>query len=154
MTNNFQIIDYSSKYKEDFKKLNLDWIEKYFFVEPLDEEVLSKPEENIIQKGGHILFAKIGDKIVGTCALINEGENVFELAKMAVSESSQGKGIGLILSKKTIEKAKEVGATKVYLVSNTKLIPALNLYKKLGFVEVPIGKTEYERTDIKMELTF
>jgi len=154
LTNNIQIIDYSSKYKEDFKKLNLDWIEKYFFVEPLDEEVLSKPEENIIQKGGHILFAKIGDKIVGTCALINEGENVFELAKMAVSESSQGKGVGLILGKKTIEKAKEVGAIKVYLVSNTKLTPALNLYKKLGFAEVPIESTEYERTDIKMELTF
>ena len=44
-----EIIPYQPQYAEDFKNLNLDWLEKYFWVEPHDEEVLGKPKKYIIE---------------------------------------------------------------------------------------------------------
>lgn len=91
-------------------------------------------------------------EIVGACALIKVNRRVFELAKMAVSDRAQGKGIGYALGKACIDKAKELGIKKLELLSNTRLQPAISLYTKLGFKEVPLPPTDYERADIKMEL--
>jgi ribosomal protein S18 acetylase RimI-like enzyme len=44
-----------------------------------------------------------------------------------------------------------MGALSILLYSSTKLIPAIALYRKLGFVEVPLDGP-YKRSDIKMEL--
>ena len=144
-----EIIDYQPAYKEDFKTLNLAWIEKYFTVEPHDLEQLDNPEV-ILEQGGVILFAQLGGVIIGTCALINEGEQGYELAKMAVSEAWQGRRVGKKLCMAVLQKARTLGATQVFLESNRKLTPALELYKKVGFREVPISHTPYARADIKM----
>ena len=40
------IIPFEKKYSEDFKNLNLAWLEKYFYVEPHDEEVLGDPDKH------------------------------------------------------------------------------------------------------------
>ena len=45
-----EIISYQPKYAEDFKNLNIAWLEKYFVVEPYDLEVLSFPEKYILEK--------------------------------------------------------------------------------------------------------
>jgi len=71
---------------------------------------------------------------------------------MAVSEKAKGLKIGYALGKAALEKAREVKAGKVELLSNWKLAPALSLYKKLGFVEVPLPRDEYERAEIKIEI--
>lgn len=94
---NIEITEYSAEYKDYFKQLNYEWIEKYFIVEPTDEFVLSNPVEAIIEKGGFIYFVRHNNKIIGTFALINIGNNTFEIAKMAVTETYQGHGIGKIL---------------------------------------------------------
>ena len=143
---------YNKEYAKDFKQLNLEWIEKYFVVEEHDLEQLSNPKENIIDKGGEILFALYEGEIAGVCALIKTGEYEFELAKMAVSPRFQGKQIGYKLGKYAIETAKLFGAKRIWLESNRILAPAINLYIKLGFKEIPITATPYARADIKMEL--
>jgi DNA-binding MarR family transcriptional regulator/predicted GNAT family N-acyltransferase len=150
-----EIIAYSPKLKEHFKQLNEEWIKAYFELEPKDKEMLENPDKFIIKNGGCILFAKYNDEIVGTCALLKSGKNEYELAKMAVSSNMQGKGIGEKLLQSAIEMAKELNAKKIFLVSNTRLQAALHLYKKLGFVSVPLtnNDTNYQRVDIKMELT-
>jgi GNAT superfamily N-acetyltransferase len=76
----------------------------------------------------------------------------FELAKMAVSPKVQGKRIGLTLGEAIIEKAISLGAVRIYLESNTLLVPAISLYKRLGFKEVFGRPSQYERVDIQMEL--
>lgn len=139
-------------YAKDYKQLNLEWIEKYFAVEEHDLEQLSNPKEYIIDKGGEILFAVYEEKAVGVCALIKTAESEFELAKMAVSPQFQGKHIGYKLGVYTIETAKLLGAKRIWLESNRKLSPAINLYTRLGFKEIPITDTLYARADIKMEL--
>jgi len=146
------ITGYDPKYAPDFKQLNVEWIEKYFTVEEHDLEELNNPDESIISKGGHILFALYNDKVVGTCALIKTGDREYYLAKMGVTPAMHGKQIGKKLGLASLEKAKALGASRVWLESNRRLVPAVSLYRKLGFVEIPIDNTPYARADIRMEI--
>ncbi len=147
------IISFEPQYAKDFKQLNIAWLEKYFWVEPHDEEVLGKPEKYIIQSGGQIFLVKEGNDIIGTVALMKIEENIFELTKMAVTPAAQGKSIGQKLMAHTITFAKEKGWQKLIIYSNRKLENAIHIYKKYGFQEIPIeGNNPYARGDIKMEL--
>ncbi len=147
-----EILDFTPEFAINFKELNEEWISRYFVLEEADYQSLGNPKEYILDKGGFILMARYNHEIVGTCALINEGNGVFELAKMAVAPKAQGLKIGKLLGGAAVQKAKQAGGVKLYIVSNRKLAPALSLYKKLGFVEVPMPPSIYVRADIKMEM--
>jgi N-acetylglutamate synthase-like GNAT family acetyltransferase len=147
-----EIIDYEEQYNKDFAALNRAWLQKYFVVEPIDEKIFANPKEYIIENGGYIFFAKMKGKIAGTFALMKDEEGVFELSKMGVSEEFQGKKIGNKMIEFSLAKAKQLGAKKVILYSNRRLKPAIHLYGKFGFKEVPLGNVEYKRADIKMEI--
>jgi ribosomal protein S18 acetylase RimI-like enzyme len=151
MQNNVEIIPFSSDLKEHIKTLNLEWLTKYFRVEEKDELVLSNPQEEIINKGGMIFYAKLHNEIIGTFSLIKIDADTFELSKMAVSNKAQGLGIGNKLLLYAFAAAKENNIKKLILYSNRILSPAIHLYKKFGFIEVPLEKGLYERADIKME---
>lgn len=148
---NIEIIDFEPKYRDDFKNLNVEWLEKYFEVEPYDKEVLSNPEKYILEKGGKIFFAKLEDKIIGTVALMPKNSS-FELTKMAVTDKIQSKGIGSLLMQKCIDEAKNLGLKEIFLFSNTKLDKAINLYKKVGFLEENFDSSDYKRANIYMTL--
>lgn len=128
-------------------------MKKYFEVEPADEIMLSNPQRFIIEKGGHIYFAQSGEQIVGTFAMLKVEEDVYELSKMAVLEAYQGRKVGNFMLHYCLQKAGELRAAKVFLYSNTILQPAIHLYKKFGFVEVPLLSSDYKRSNIKMEVT-
>lgn len=147
-----QIVEYAPEYQEAFKRLNEAWITTYFKMEEADYKSLDHPKEYILDKGGHILIALYNGQAVGTCALIKSENDVFELAKMAVSADQKGKGIGLILGQAAIDKARKSGAKSLYLESNTILKPAISLYHKLGFKKVSGIPSPYERCNIQMEL--
>ena len=146
-----EIVDYRPEYREYFKTLNVEWLEKYFSVEPVDREVLWNPEI-ILDGGGAILFAKVDDQIVGTCALQKQ-DGGWELTKMAVTETYQGRRIGKKLMLATIERARGMGIDQLYLVTNSSLTPAVNLYRKAGFRVTSCGQhAKYLRGDLTMEL--
>lgn len=145
------IIEFSERQKDAFKTLNEEWLKKYFTVEPIDATLLSEPRKEILDKGGKIFYAVLDGNIVGTVAFLNEGNGVFELGKMAVTEKHQGAGIGKKLLEHALRFAKESGMKKVILYSHTSLKSAIHLYKKFGFVEVPLDTGHYQRSDIKME---
>lgn len=149
-----QIIDYLPQHQVAFKEMNKRWIDKYFEMEEIDYKSLDNPNEYILDKGGHILVVTDLDKVVGVCALIkmDHPKYDFELAKMAVDPDAHGKGIGYQLGLAILEKAKAEGANYVYLESNTVLTPAINLYRKLGFIEVIGIYTPYTRCNIQMEI--
>jgi DNA-binding MarR family transcriptional regulator/GNAT superfamily N-acetyltransferase len=148
------LVDYAPHHQSSFKQLNVEWIEQYFRLEQADLQALDYPEEYILQRGGHILLAEYLGEIVGTCALIKMDAETYELAKMAVSPKAQGMGIGLQLGEAAIAKARALGASRLYLESNTKLVPALTLYHKLGFRKTVSGPpSPYERCNIQMELS-
>lgn len=149
-----RIVDFGTEYREAFKALNEAWIAQYFTMEAADYKALDHPETYILNQGGYIAIALHNKKPVGTCALLKMQNETydFELAKMAVSPEVQGLGIGYKLGKNVLEKAKELGAKAVFLESNTKLQPAINLYKKLGFKEIDHIPTPYQRCDIQMAI--
>lgn len=147
------IIDFDEKYTNDFTQLNFEWLEKYFYIEEYDKKVLLNPQKYILDEGGHILFALIDEKAIGTVALIKRDNGVFELSKMAVTEEYQGLRIGQKLMYACIDYAGRVGSKRLFLDSNTKLTPAITLYNKVGFKEIPVPEdTPYERCNIRMEL--
>jgi GNAT superfamily N-acetyltransferase len=147
-----EIIDFSDNLKEHFRKLNVEWLEKYFAVLQSDEFILTSPVESIIEKGGYIHFAKMGNEIVGTFALIKIDEYSYELAKMAVTEKYQNLGIGKRLMEYAIKKAKDMGINRLTLYSNTDLKIALSMYTKFGFQVIPKTDFHNERANIKMEM--
>jgi ribosomal protein S18 acetylase RimI-like enzyme len=146
------VIPYKAEHAFHFERLNKAWIEKYFVLEDLDRWVLENPHEAIIAKGGAILMATYDGVVAGTVALIKVNDEEYEFAKMAVDEAYQRRGIAEALSYAAFDKAKELGAKKVSLYSQTTLAPAINLYRKLGFVEVPMDSYLYKRANIKMEI--
>lgn len=148
-----EILDFEPAHQPWFEKLNRQWIEQYFWMEPVDVEVLQHPNDTIIAKGGSILMASIGGEIAGTVALKFVDHGIYEFTKMAVGEKYRGQKIGRALGEAAIEKAKKLGAHMIILYSNTILTPAIELYRKLGFVEVPVDGP-YKRSNIKMELRF
>jgi putative acetyltransferase len=148
-----EIIDYSDEYANDFKQLNLEWLNKYNLAEAYDLEIINDPKKTILNNGGFIYLAKFMDNIVGTAGLANEGNSVFELVKMGVAPAFQGRGIAKMLIEKCLNKARELKAKKIFLYSNSQLITAITLYKKYGFVHVDASNSPLLTADIKMELT-
>jgi len=149
---NIKIIPFQESLASHFHDLNMEWLQRYFYVEPHDTKVLENPQSYIIDNGGFIFFATYKNTIVGTLALINEKEG-FELSKMAVAPAYQGLKIGLQLMEFAISFAKKKQWKSLLLYSNKKLVPAISLYKKVGFNEVPLEEdVYYERADIKMVL--
>ncbi len=146
-----EIVDYTPEHHEAFRRLNYEWIERYFEVEEADRESLDDPDHHILDPGGAIVMAVHDGEVVGTCALIKMDGDRYELAKMAVSPEAQGKGIGWLLGQAVLDRARELGATTVYLESNTVLEPAIALYRKLGFKRVTGAPSPYARCNIQME---
>jgi ribosomal protein S18 acetylase RimI-like enzyme len=141
--------EYEPQHQPWFEKFNRAWIERYFWMEPIDFEVLQHPDKHILAHGGAILMAYAGEDVAGTVALKYVSPGIYEFTKMAVDEKFQGLKIGRLLAETAIVKAKSMGAHKIILYSHTSLATAIGLYRKLGFIEVPVDGP-YKRSDIKM----
>jgi thiosulfate/3-mercaptopyruvate sulfurtransferase len=153
-TDHIKIIDYTPEYAKVFADLNKEWIAKYFEMEEADYKALDHADEYIIANGGHIFIALVDDEPLGVCAMIklDHPKYGFELAKMAVSPKAQGKKLGWRLAKAVINKARGLDVKYLVLESNTILVPAINLYRKLGFTEIKGNSSPYKRSNIQMEL--
>lgn len=147
-----EIIEYENKYQPDFYRLNEVWLDSYGLKESHDLLMLNDPEGTIINTGGFLWLAKTGETIVGSAGIMKEPGGLFELVKMTVEDAYKGKGIGKILLETCIAKAKECGAKKLELFSNSQLTTALKLYEKYGFKQVEVTGSPFETADIKMEL--
>ena len=150
--NNIAIIPFSEELAAHFTRLNTAWLQKFFVVEPVDAEMLANPKQFFIDKGSLIFFATINNEIAGTFALLKESDTVYELSKMAVDEKYQGRKIGNHMMEFAIAEAAALHATKIILYSSKKLANAIHLYRKYGFIEVPLDSSLYKRADIKMEM--
>jgi DNA-binding MarR family transcriptional regulator/N-acetylglutamate synthase-like GNAT family acetyltransferase len=150
-----RILDYSDALAGEFLRINAEWIEAMFTMEPADREVLENPREAIIDRGGAVLFVEAGELgSVGTCALNRTGPGAFELTKMAVLERARGRRAGGFLLAAAIERARALRARSLYLLTNRRCAAAIHLYERAGFVHDPeIMRTygaRYERADVAM----
>lgn len=139
------------RYLVDFIRLNEAWITRYFKLEAPDLALAKNPAQ-IIENGGYVFSCLVDARVVGVCALFHDDGGTFQLARMAVAEEYQGKGYGDVLMLATLEKLREIGADRVFLLTNKILIPAISLYKKHGFAIVSEGQHPvYARSDVVME---
>jgi DNA-binding MarR family transcriptional regulator/ribosomal protein S18 acetylase RimI-like enzyme len=152
--NSVRIIDYEPRHQTAWESLNLAWISKDFEVEDIDLETLGNPKKYFLDDGGAVLLAEKDGEIIGTVALQPFGEGNFELAKMTVAEKARGLKIGEKLCAAALERARKLGAKRVFLYSNTKAYQAINLYYKLGFKVVGLDSQEFKRANIQMEIKF
>jgi putative acetyltransferase len=134
-----------------FRELNEAWINHYFGLEEHDREILENPDRYVFQPGGHIFVAFLEGRAIGCCALIPIETNVFEVAKMAVSEGHRGHGVGRRLLAYVIEQARSLGATRLYLETNSRLTNAIHLYESLGFRHIPAKPSVFVRANVFME---
>jgi N-acetylglutamate synthase-like GNAT family acetyltransferase len=121
-------------------------------MEEHDREMLLNPVGHIIEAGGQIVVAVDGERVVGCCALIPMEPGVFEVAKMAVAEEYQGRGLGRTILARTIEEGRAMAAAKLYLETNHRLENAIHLYEALGFKHLPPKVSPYARADVFMEM--
>lgn len=146
-----EIIDFEPRLAVYFKTLNEEWLERYFRVEPIDQDILSRPEEQILAGGGAILFAEQHGEVVGTAALKHQGGGNYELTKMAVTERCRGAGVGRKLLEACIDRYQALAGARLYLESHSSLKSALYLYESAGFEHRPRpAPSDYERSDVYM----
>ena len=150
---NIIISNYKKKYAESFYKLNEDWITEFWDLEKSDLHNLLNPEKSIINLGGEIFFAILNNTIIGTAAMIPDSVGVYELAKMTVHKNYRGNGVSKILLQSCINFAIAKEAKEVFLISNSLLLIARQLYDKYGFQEVPLNSKKYSRGNVKMVLS-
>jgi putative acetyltransferase len=149
------IVEFEPSLAPAFKALNEAWITHHFALEPKDRAVLDDPVGKVIAPGGRILFVEEAGEIAGCVALLPLSDGGYEVAKMAVAEAHQGRGLGRVLMSACVETAKAAGAPRLYLETNSALAPALGLYRAFGFQELTgkqRGQGDYARVDVWMEL--
>ena len=147
-----EIVPFSPELRQHFYRLNAAWLERFFQLEPYDIEVLSNPEGVILSTGGAVFFARFGDGIVGTCALMQVKPGEYELTKMGVDPGAQGLGIGRRLIEAAIAEFQRLGGSELFLETNSKLKTAIRLYETSGFVHQAAVKADshYARADTYM----
>jgi GNAT superfamily N-acetyltransferase len=139
--------------EDAFRRLNEEWIERYFRLEEKDRKMLGDPRGQILDPGGAILIAEVEGAAVGCCALIASGPDTFELAKMAVTDAYRGRGLGRSLLASAIDTARSMGAVRLFLETNSKMTPAVRLYESMGFMHAQrVQESDYARSDVYMEL--
>ena len=149
-----EIIDYVPEYRDDFERLNREWIEQHWELEDSDHAIFANPSVYVIDRGGAILLARCDHTIIGTCALVNMGDAQYELAKMCITADYQGRGFGKTLCQAAISRAQQLGAQRLILESNSVLGPAIALYRTLGFADISDHDSPYARCNVQMEIRF
>jgi len=147
-----RIVAFGPSHAPAFRELNLEWIEELFAVEDLDRRHLTYPRESFIDTGGAIFMAELNGSVVGCCGLLKRDNSVYEISKMAVKRGYRGSGIGSKLLDTVIDHAQTVGAKRLEIISSTRLVPAICLYAKKGFVEIPLASDAYARGNVALEL--
>jgi len=150
-----EILDFQPEYAPAFAELNRRWIESHFEIVEADLRLLQSPQQEIVFPGGAIVFArnKSTAEILGTGGLVNHHDGSGEIIKMAVDESARGQGIGRLVAEALIQRARDRGMESLYLETNSQLVPALNLYERLGFVEIELcDDSAFARADVRMKM--
>ena len=138
-----------------FRSLNEAWITREFALEDEDRRVLGDPQGVFVDTGGDVLMALLGERRVGCVALLWHDAQTLEVCKMTVAPELRGTGLGRALLEAAIARCRALGAARVYLESGRKLIPAIRLYRSLGFRELADDEghpSPYARCDIRMML--
>ncbi len=149
-----RIVEYALCYRAAFIRLNTAWLERFYWVEDFDQYAMDHVED-LIAEGAMAYFAlDDSDEVLATCMAMPLENGVWELCKLAARDQYTGTGAGGAVFQTAMDYACRHGAKKLVLISCRSLKPAIHLYQKFGFREVPYRKEYWksEKADIEMEL--
>ncbi len=146
-----KVIPFEEKYRQDFIDFNKDWIVSNFgFLEEHDIQTFEKIDEEM-KAGAMIFFAVENDIALATCMAMPMEGTTWEICKLGSNKNVPHKGAGSAVFRASMKWALEHGAERLFILSNSKLKPALHIYKKYGFEEIALNDYEYIRGDIAFE---
>lgn len=146
-----QVVTFKEKYRQTFIDFNTDWIVSNFgFLEDHDKETFEHIDNELNQ--GAMIFFAIEDEIPLACCMAKPMQDTtWEICKLGSNKNVPHKGAGSLVFEAAMEWALEHGAKRLFIISNSKLKPALHIYEKYGFQELPLDDYEYVRGDIAFE---
>lgn len=150
-----EIHSYKPEYAAAFDRLNRAWIEKYYSIEPFDNEVLTKPEHYILKDGGELWFAVENGEVLGACALLKLRDDLYEFTKLGVDENHRGRGVARALLRHCVQRARDAGHPSLRIYTGSALVPANMLYRSEGFIQQEMSEADrarYKRADVMYEL--
>ncbi len=101
-----------------------------------EEELATLPGK--YQPPTGVLFILLDqDEAIACGALRDLGENIGELKRIYIRPSHRGIGLGRQLTLNLVQEAKSKGYETVRLDTLRRLAPAIQLYRSLGFKEIP-----------------
>lgn len=125
--------------------LNIDLSFQHF-----EEELVSLKEMYVAPFGG-ILLCKHEAEYVGCIAIRKIDAEIAELKRMYVKSTFQQLGIGNALLQDALAMAKKYHYKKIRLDTLSNMTPAINLYKRNGFYEIPAYYFNPEETAVFFE---
>lgn len=146
-----ELVKFEEKYRQSFIDFNTDWIVFNFgFLEEHDKETFEKIDEEL--NNGAMIFFAVENEIPLACCMAMPMENTtWEICKLSSNKNVPHKGAGNLVFKASMDWALNHGAKRLFIISNTKLKPALHIYEKNGFKEMKLDDYEYVRGDIAFE---
>ncbi len=151
-----KLVPYDPKYKNDFIEMNKQWISEMFVIEQEDLDMLNNIEKKI-EEGGQIFFAvdeEDDSQVLACCMIAPLPNKEWEIEKFCAKGMYTGTGAGSACLKACIDYARERKVEKIVIVTNAKCEHAVRLYRKFGFVEVPVDRKKftYERAGLAFEM--
>lgn len=147
-----EVVEYEPRYRQDFVRLNTEWLEKLCYIEPYDQYAMDHVDE-LIQQGAMVYVAVEGGEVLAVCMTQPLGDDVWEICKLAARGQYTGTGAGSAVLRACMAYSIARGARKLCLITISSLGPAIHLYRKFGFREVPYrrGVWHSEKADVEME---
>jgi len=145
------IVDFRLDHAAAWAQLNTAWlVEGGFTIEAKDRLAIDDPQGVFLEKGGRIFIAEKDGEAMGCCAMVPTDDGV-EVCKMTVAPAARGLGLARLLLEACEAAARQAGAVRLYLETNSALKPAIALYESAGFMHLPPRPTPYVRADVFME---
>jgi N-acetylglutamate synthase-like GNAT family acetyltransferase len=146
-----ELVKFEEKYRQAFIDFNTEWIVSNFgSLEEHDNEAFEKIDEEI--ENGAMIFFAVENEVPLACCMTKPMEgDTWEICKFGSNIRVQHKGAGNMVFKASMEWALKKGAKRLFIISNSKLKPALHIYEKYGFKEIKLDDYEYARGDIAFE---
>ena len=112
-----KIVTYEPKYREDFVRLNTEWLTRFYWVESFDQYTMDHMEE-LIEQGAMAFFALDDRKeVIATCMAMPLEEDTWEICKLAAKNQYTGTGAGSAVLQAAMAYAEQHGAKKEVLIS-------------------------------------
>ncbi len=115
------------------------------------EEELQDLQNMYTAPHGGIILSKYENEFTGCIAIRKIDTEIAELKRMYVQPACQHKGIGTGLLLEALLLAKKYGYKKIRLDTLSNMKPAIDLYKRNGFYEIPAYYFNPESTAVYFE---